>query len=156
MPAPRYNVNVTMPEERMFQLRELADAMGGASMSETMKALFEAARAQGLIQNHTLPGVTINALSNGIVIQFDYGTRAPFSFEGARALAETIRQFVAGENDRTLQTNSAHNFSVQRKGRGIAVTISLSETPQIKNWNADIAAEFADLIDAAVAEKCQE
>jgi hypothetical protein len=150
MPAPRYNVNVTMPEERMFQLRELSEQLGNVSMSETMNALFAAARAQGLIKGHSIPGVTINALSDGIVIQFDDGAHVPFSFEGAIALANTVKQFVAGSNTESLITDEGHDFSVQRKGRGIIVTITPKSS---KAWNADLAAEFADLMEAAAGQK---
>jgi hypothetical protein len=146
-----------LPQERFFQLQELSDALGGKTMSETLQALFAAARDQGLIKGHSIPGVEvkINALSDGIVIQFDDGAYVPFSFEGARALADTVRQFVAGTNTKPLIDDTKHGFSVRRKGRGLIVTIAFSETAPEKAWNTDLATEFADLIEAAVAEKCQ-
>lgn len=149
------NVNVAMPTERAFQLRELADALGGATMSETLQKLFQAARAQGLIEGHSIPGVTINALSDGVAIKFDDAEAAGFTIEGARALADTVRDFVAGTNTTSHQIDTDHGFTVRRKGRGVIVELGIRKDAPEKAWNFDIAAEFADLIDAALAQKCQ-
>tara|TARA_R100000935_G_C2841561_1_gene171396 strand:- start:2434 stop:2907 length:474 start_codon:yes stop_codon:yes gene_type:complete len=147
------NVNVAMPTERAFQLRELADALGGATMSETLQKLFQAARDQGLIKGHSIPGVRINALSDGVVIQFDDQERAGFTFDAALALADTVRQFANGTNTTPLFVDMDHEFAVRRKGRGLIVTLNTLEGASEKAWNADIAAEFADLIEKTVATK---
>jgi hypothetical protein len=144
-----------MPKERAFQLRELADALGNKTMSETLQALFQAARDQGLIKGHSILGVDvkINTQSNGLVIQFDEQEPAGFTFDAALALAATVRQFVNGTNTTPLLLDTDHEFSVQRQGRGLIVALAVSRDAPQKAWNADIAAEFADLIEAAVATK---
>jgi hypothetical protein len=147
--------NIMLPQERFFQLQELSDALGGKTMSETLQALFSAARAQGLIEGHSIPGVTINALSDGLVIQFDDTEAAGFTIEGARALADTVRLFATGANDGPSIIDTDHDFTVRRKGRGVIVELGIRKDAPEKAWNFDIAAEFADLIDAAVAQKCQ-
>ena len=124
-------------------------------MSETLQQLFQAARDQGLIKGHDLPGVRVNALSDGLVIRFDDQEPADFTFDAALALADTVRQFANGTNDGTLSANTDHEFAVRRKGRGLIITLNTVEGASEKAWNADIATEFADLIEAAVAEKRQ-
>lgn len=144
-----------LPQERFFQLQELSDALGGKTMSETLQALFSAARAQGLIEGHSIPGVTINALPDGLAVQFDDAEATGFTIEGARALADNVRLFATGANDSPSIIDADHDFIVRRKGRGMIVELGIRKDAPEKAWNFDIAAEFADLIDAAVAKKCQ-
>lgn len=142
--------NIMLPEERMVALRDLADQLGGVSMSATLKALFAAARAQGLIKDHTIPGVTVNSFKDGIAVRFDDGEYASLTLAAARQLAATIRQFVEGSITAPL-ADLDNDFSVRRKGRGIIVAINaMTEVESSKVWNSDIALEFADLLDAAV------
>jgi len=147
--------NIMLPQERFFQLQELADALGGKTMSETLQALFQAARDQGLIKGHDLPGVRLNVVSDGIVIRFDDQEPVGFKFDAALALADAVRQFAAGTNTTSHQIDGDHFFSVRRKGRGVIVELATAQNGPSKAWNPDIAAEFADLIEAAVAEKYQ-
>jgi hypothetical protein len=149
------NTNISIPTERAFQLRELADALGGATMSETLQKLFQAARNQGLIKSQSIPGVDvkINTQSDGLLIQFDEQEPASFTFDAALALAATVRQFANGTNTIPLLADMDHEFSVQRKGSGLRITLNMVKGPSKKAWNADLAADFADLVEAAVATK---
>ena len=141
--------NLMLPEERMLALRELSEALGGATMSETLQKLFDSARQTGLMKGHNLPNVQVNAVSDGIVVQFDEHPHVSFTFDSARTLAAAIRRFTAGTNATPVETGADGKFSVRRKGRGVIVAIGPSEKIAQKAWNEDIADEFADLLDAA-------
>lgn len=146
--------NIMLPQERFFQLQELADALGGKTMSETLQALFQAARDQGLIKGHSIPGVRVNAISDGLVIRFDDLEPIGFTFDAGLALADAVRHFAAGTNTTSHQIDGDHFFSVRRKGRGVIVELTTARDGPAKAWNPDIAGEFADLVEAAVATKC--
>ena len=150
-PQAKSNMNLPLSRERFFQLRQLADDLGGKTMSETLAQLFAAARETGLMKGHNVPGVRVNRVSDGIVIQFDDGPRASFDSAGAHALTNMVRQFVDGRNTGPHLIDLDYDFSVRRKGRGFIVTIgALTENKSSKSWNSDLATEFADLIDQAI------
>ena len=133
-----------VPPERLAQLREMAANMGGVNVSEVLAKLIEFAQREGLI-DHAIPGVRINALSDGVAIKFDEGETVGFSYEEAGQLAFEIRKYLSGE--RSAKTDN-ENFSIKGKGQGVAVSIPAnSETPKV--FDRGLAAEFARLIDNA-------
>lgn len=150
------NTSIALPTERADQLRQLSNALGGASMSETLQQLFQLARDQGLMTGHDIPGVRLNVVSDGVVIQFDDSAPAGFSFASARSLVDTIRQFIAGSNDVPHFISLDHDYSVRRKGRGIIVELNFSNNASEKAWNTDLASDFADLIEHAIKEPTPE
>ena len=146
-------VKLAVPSERAEQMRQLAVDLGNVSMSATFAALFKAARETGLIRNLDLPGVDVHALSDGVMIRFDQGASVPFTFNAASALAATVRQFASGANDLPFVSATDHNFTVRRKGNGIIVEITTADSTEKKSFNSDLANEFCELLEYAVAKK---
>ena len=114
-------------------------------MSATIGKLIELARAQGLV-DHTIPGVTINSFGDGLAIAFNDATPTGFSHEGIAALVATIRDFVNGTAQSKMVHNLDHDFSVSRQGTSFKVAVPVNG-PNVKTWSADIAMDFADLIE---------
>jgi len=132
-----------VPSERHAQLKQMAANMGRVNVSEVLAKLIELAQNEGLI-DHGIPGVKINALSDGIAIKFDEGETRGFSHEEAGRLASEIRDYLSGE--RSAKTDS-ENFSLKGKGQGLAISIPANGTPKV--FDRGLAAEFARLIDNA-------
>ena len=103
------------------------------------------ARAQGLV-DHTIPGVEINSFSDGLAIAFDDATPTGFSHEGIAALAATIRDFVNGTAEAGVFVNLDHDYSVSRRGTSFKLSIPANSASP-KTWAADVALDFADLIE---------
>lgn len=136
--------SLKVPAERITQLKEMAANMGGVNISECLAKLIEFAQREGLI-DHAIPGVQINALSDGIAIKFDKDETRAFSIEEAGHLASAIRAYLSG--DRSAKVES-ENFSLKGKGQGIAISIPAnSQTPKV--FDRGLSAEFARLIERA-------
>jgi hypothetical protein len=138
---------IRLSGERKFQLDQIAQLTGASSMSAAIGELMKLARAQGLVA-HTIPGVTINSFGDGLAIAFDDAAPTGFSHEGVASLAATIRNTV---NDSSGVFGDAdHDYFVSRRGTSFKVSIpSNCGTP--KTWAADVALDFADLIEAESA-----
>lgn len=138
---------IRLSGERKIQLEEIAQLTGAASLSAAIGELIKFARTQGLV-DHTIPGVTIRAASDGLLISFDGKTHTPFTHEGVALLAATIRNFVKDSESVLLAMDQ--NYSVSRRGTSFKVAIPDSKATT-KTWAADIALDFADLIEAESA-----
>ena len=144
-------VNVQVHRERYTQLRILNRAFGGGDdtpLASVIRNVFAYAAKQGLVV-HEIPGVRINALSDGIAVGFDKAAPTGFSQDGGRALAETIRTYIAGTNTEKRIVNMNHGFSVFRIGGAIAICIGDISKP-VRTWPADLAEDFAALIEGAL------
>ncbi len=139
--------NMRLSGERKIQLEEIAALTGAASLSAAIGELIKFARIQGLVE-HKIPGVQIRAATDGLLISFDGKTHTPFTHVGVASFAATIRDTV---NDSAgVFGDAEHNYSVSRRGTSFKVSVpSYSGTP--KTWAADIALDFADLIEAESA-----
>lgn len=137
-----------LPHERLSQLKQMAANMGAVNMSEVLAKLIEFAQNEGLIA-HEIPGVKINALSDGLAIRFDEGETVGFSHAEARQFANEIRGFLAGEPSvRTVISINADkkmNFALKGKGQGIAISIPATGAPKV--LDRGLATELARLIE---------
>ena len=116
-------------------------------MSATIGKLIEIARAQGLVA-HTLPGVAVNSFDDGLAIAFDGAAPIGFTHDGVASLAATIRSFV---NDSAGVFGDAnYDYSVSRRGTSFKVSIPANSASP-KTWAADVALDFADMIEAESA-----
>lgn len=138
---------IRLSGERKMQLEEIAQLTGAASLSAAIGELIKFARNQGLV-THTIPGVDIRAASDGLLISFDGKTHTPFTHEGVASLAATIRSYVTDRDG--VFGDMDHNYSVSRRGTSFKVAIPFGK-PTTKTWAADIALDFADLIEAESA-----
>ena len=142
---------IQLAPERHIQLKEMAANMGGVNLSEVLAKLIEFAQNEGLI-THEIPGVKINALSDGVTIKFDDAAPTPFSFADASRLATEIRDFLSGDRDEklVLGMNENQEMSFGLKGRGQGIAISIPATSPAKVFDRGLAAEFARLIEMAL------
>tara|TARA_R100000935_G_scaffold43359_1_gene65729 strand:- start:3445 stop:3882 length:438 start_codon:yes stop_codon:yes gene_type:complete len=132
--------------ERKIQLEEIAQLTGAGSLSAAIGELIKLARTQGMV-DHSIPGVTINSFDDGLAIAFDDASPTGFSHDGVEALAATIRDYVQGTAEGGVCCNMDHDYSVSRRGSSFKVAIPMNSANP-KTWAADIALEFADLIEA--------
>jgi hypothetical protein len=141
--------NMRLSGERRIQLEEIAQLTGAASLSAAIGKLLEFARTQGLV-DQSIPGVTIRAASDGLLISFDGKTHTPFTHDGVASLAATIRDFVNDTAPAGVFVDMDQNYSVLRRGTSFKVAIPIGSATR-KTWAADIALDFADLIEAESA-----
>lgn len=135
---------VAVPYERALQLREIAEALGGLTMSATIGELIRTFEQVGRVQTN-LPGVEVRKFRGEIAIRFDDGERRPFTRDQAAALVALIRSFTeGGASGVAIDLN--HNIAVGRRGSAIKVGIEAS-LARAKTWSPDLAADFADLIE---------
>jgi hypothetical protein len=137
---------IRLSGERKSQLQAVADALGAASLSAAIGQLIGYAQADGLI-GHDLPGVKINRLSDGLAVAFDDAIPTVFSPEAAKQLASTIRSFVDGSEKSKCVISMEHDFSVARRGVAFTVTIPFAKNGTTKVWAADVALDFAAMIE---------
>jgi len=140
---------IRLSGERKIQLDQIAQMTGATSMNAAIGKLIELARAQGLV-DHTTPGVTINSFGDGMAIAFNDATPTAFSHEGIAALVATIRDYVDGTAKAGTFVSKDHNYSVLRRGSSFKVAIPASSASP-KTWAADVALDFADMIEAESA-----
>lgn len=140
-----------VPQERITQLKQMAANMGAVNMSEVLAKLIEFAQSEGLVA-HEIPGVKINALSDGVAIKFDDSETVGFSFEEAARLASEIRDFLTGERSPntliSIGADKQMKFGLKGKGQGIAISIPAKS--EAKVFDRGLASEFARLIDMAL------
>lgn len=137
---------IRLSGERKIQLEEIAQLTGVTSLSAAIGELMKFARTQGLV-THTIPGVDIRAASDGLLISFDGRTHIPFSHAGVASLTATIRDFVNDTAPAGVFVDMDHNYNVSRRGTSFKVAIPIGSATT-KTWAADIALDFADLIEA--------
>lgn len=138
---------ISLSFERHAQLSELRDALGLQSYSETVGKLLAAVRPLYEIP-HTIPGVGMFVIDEGVSLRFDNGKRIGLSHDGARLLAKLIREYVADPKPRkTALISAEHLFAVRGVGRAVAVCLP-ADTKSPKLFAPDLALEFADLLEA--------
>lgn len=147
-------ITLKLPRDRVEQLRQFSRGMNNATISATLGAVFEAARAQGLIP-YGIPSVTIDSGVGGVTIHFEGQRGAKFSSAEARWLADAVRNYLSGEQAGAKNTcserssTSSNHFSVQGRGNAVAIAIPADADP--KMFTRDLALEFADLIEQEIA-----
>ncbi|MDM8166995.1 MAG: hypothetical protein QUV18_13680 [Roseovarius sp.] len=152
----KQNPTIQLPRERIEQLRQFGQATSTSTMSEIVGSLLKLARQQGLVE-HGIPGINVkvNVLADGLAIRFPNSPTAGFSFDAASKIADTIREYLdgqhAGEKNAHLTDPDTHanSFAIWRRGNSIKIAIPMN-APE-KNFTHDLAEEFADLLDNAVA-----
>ncbi|OWU84469.1 hypothetical protein ATO6_12310 [Oceanicola sp. 22II-s10i] len=151
----KQNPTIQLPRERLEQLRQLSLGMPDTTMSAVIGELLNLARREGLI-GHDIPGVTINALSDGIAIRFEDGPTSGFSFEEAAGIAETIRKFVAGDRPKggVMIFAASHKsvFHIVGKGQGIEVKTISGSREGSKILTRDLTMELAEVLDRVVTQ----
>ena len=139
------NPTVQLPTERLEQIKAIGSALG-LSIADTLGHLIRGEIAKGTITD-ALPGVSIHRDDASVAIAFDDSAPLKLDLDGAKALAETVKDYTnAGKLQKLL--NLDHNFIVERKGNGVKVTIPLTEG-STKNFSVDVARDFARLVNEA-------
>lgn len=140
----RQNPTVQIPQERLAQLKELADALGGATMSATLGKLLELARSEGLVTSG-IPGIDINVLSDGIVLSFDDTHRVPLTWRQAEEIVTALSTNGAEQRPETAAGRTSLPLQVTRKGNGVVLAAADHAAP-LKILSKDLALEFAEVL----------
>ena len=151
MPASPNQIALSMPRERFAQMKAVSATLGGANMSATVGALIKLAQMQGLIAEG-IPGCAVKRLPDGVVVEFDGEFRRSHAIPlGAVApLAETIRGFASGTERASELFDLDALVIVKKQGPSVKITLGGVGGPA-KTWTCDLAVEFSDLLDAALA-----
>lgn len=139
------NPTLQLPSERLGQIKRIAEALGGLSISDTVGHLVRQEIERGTIEK-TLPGIEIKHSAPAVVIAFDGGAPLRLTPEGAECLAKTIIEFTLGYEAKTT-IDMTHKFAVARKGSGIKVTLP-AFGGVTKTFSRDVATDLAKLIEA--------
>lgn len=146
-------VSLRLPEDRARQLRNLADAHS-TSLSGAVGKLFHALYAHTGVP-HNIPSISVNAMSNGLVIRFPDSKPTGFSYQAADQIAVTIRDYLdgdyAGEKTICPTDPGTHKGSFAIWRRGNAIKIAIPMNAPAKSFTHDLAEEFAELLEAEIA-----
>ncbi|MFN3663091.1 hypothetical protein [Yoonia sp.] len=140
---------IRIAPERKTQLEELAAAFGTKSMSATIGELMRIAREAGEIK-HAIPGVRINKLQDGFTISFDDSTPVGFTVDQMKSLVGLIHLVVYNNDQTGRVADRAKKFTVTRQGAAFKVAIPADGI--VKIWTADIALDFADLMESEISD----
>ena len=144
---------IKLPDDRVQQLRNLAEAQG-TSLSGVVGSLMKLLYAHTEVE-HDIPSIKVNALPDGLAIRFPESEMTGFSFKAASRLAGLIREYLRGEHagekrvELTDPDSHAGSFAIWRRGKSIKIAIPLNANE--KNFSHDLADEFADLLESAIA-----
>lgn len=145
MPNDFPQTMIRVAGERKAQLEQFA-ASQGVSMSAALGKLVKAIQDQGLI-DHDIPGVRIDRLADGLAVAFDDHQPTGFSQDAALQLAAVVRSFVDGTERSKTVASVDNDYVVSRRGSAFTVLIPFVDGVT-KTWGADLALEFADLLEA--------
>ena len=146
---PGNQTHIALPRERFRQLKSVSAALGNASMSRTVGELMALAAMNGII-TRDFPGVVVKSAADGILVQFGDERAHAIPNTAVAPLAETIREFATGAHE-AAECFDMDAMVIVRK-RGPAVQIILGGIGgATKTWPCDLALEFADLLESALA-----
>jgi len=141
--------SIRLPKDRIKQLREFCDTMGGKTLSAGLGELLKFARNQGIIR-HTIPSVQLNAFPDGVALTIEDNKSQGFSHAEVVQIATQIRQCVEKRNggDKTgflSETQGGTALIYGRGGQTVAVCIPMNTEP--KMFTLDLASDLADLLE---------
>ncbi len=151
MPAFSQSPKVTVPRERHQQLIEIRDHFGFDSLSEAIREMIVVFRKSRKVP-HSIPGIEMNLLIDGIVVIFDDQPHVTFSFEAVKAFADAVDEYLAQPGPRKTRLISLdHGFDIGGFGRAVSLKF-LSGTVS-KQVAPDVAREFADLMRKTISHR---
>lgn len=134
-----------LPSRRLEQLSAIADAHG-LTIVDAISYMIRKEIAAGVIPA-TLPGIDVEEVPEGVNIKLDNGPTMSLSHDGAAALAQALRDLADRKSSGVI--NMDYNFSVLRRGTGIKIAVPMTATPA--NFTADLARDFAELVEQTLA-----
>jgi hypothetical protein len=136
--------SLRLSSRRVEQLHAIAGALD-LSVTEAIAYMIRKEIAAGTIPAN-VPGLDVTSTSSGIVIRLDDGEPATYDTDGARDMAGSIREVIAGG---TSVFNMRIGFSFVRIGRGFKLRAPLAG-PEV-SMTGDLAFDLADQIEKAAA-----
>lgn len=145
--------NIKLPADRIAQLRQIAADMDGGTMSAALGRLLKLARDQGYVA-HGIPSVAINSIGDELQIKLGEGKAVLFSLDDLQKMADTVRDFLAGNLDNgrgqiVVRMFKGGGFSILGRGNGVKIAIPIGAEPFV--FTRDLAEEFADLLEYEAA-----
>ena len=134
------NPPIQIPRERHAQLKQIAEGLGGASMSAVIGELIRAFADQGRVE-HALPGVRINSFRDGVAVAFEDGRPVPLTRAQALALAGEIEVLVV--KGLRLEAQGDRPWTLSRRGGAYVVRLVQGNE---KVWPGDVALDFGRLL----------
>ena len=135
---------IQLSPERHAQVKAIGDALGGLTYAETIGYMVNAEIAKGTIPAG-IDGVVISSSDDGLTVTFNDQPPVKFSLDGAQVLASTLREFANAEKRAEKLVNVHHNFTIERKGNGVKLTVPLTGNTT-KSFSRDLARDLADLL----------
>lgn len=143
-------VTVRLDPRRLDQLKAIASAMN-LTNAGAIAAFIREKIAAGIIPAD-IPGTSIRKQGHGIAVSLREDEETIMKASGALALANTIREVVAGNSSPTT-VNVGHDFGVQKQGTGLKIALPFGKTPlaDAVSFPPDLALDLADLLEQAAA-----
>lgn len=138
-----------LPPRRIDQLKALSATLG-LSVADTVAHMIRKEIAAGTIPD-SLPGILVEKVDAGVKIAIDDGEARTMSREDALGFAQAIRGAIAGEPRDMLgmTTTGQTDYAVLRRGTGYKIIVPFPGRDN--NFSADLARDFAALIEKTAA-----
>jgi hypothetical protein len=143
--------NLQLPNERLTQLKEIAQGFGGKNLAETFGQMIRELVHAGIIDCPSIPNIDIKAAPDGLAIRFDDGKYVAFKPTAAKALIASLREYATSPEKLGMTIYKTENFTIARKVKAVKITIPALDANAItKTLTPDLASDFADLTEAAL------
>lgn len=136
---------IKLAPERHAQIVAIKSALNHQTLSETMAHFVNTEIAKGTIAPG-IDGVTIASVDGGRTVAFDDQPPNFFSPERAQTLAATLREFADPSKRAERIANIGGNYTIERKGNGVKLTLPLARDGVTKSFSRDLARDLADLL----------
>lgn len=136
---------IKLSTERHAQIAAIKKALNHQTLSETIAYFVNNEIVKGTIPAG-IQGVTVNHSDTGCTVAFDEQPPISLSPDRAATLAERLREFTDPSKRAELVADIGGNYSIERKGNGVKLTIPMSRTGVTKSFSRDLARDLADLI----------
>jgi predicted DNA-binding ribbon-helix-helix protein len=141
MPNPP--VTVRLDHRRLEQLKAIAQAEG-SSVADVVAQIIRTKIAEGVISS-AIPGVTVQRVSEGVLIDLGEGKSVTYGSLSAREFANAIRTVVQGGSS---IVSLDHHYGVVRQGTGIKI-VAPFPGPEVA-FPVSLAEDLANLVDEAL------
>jgi hypothetical protein len=142
--APAAATMLRLPPRRLEQLKAIARAIG-QSGSDTVASMIREKIAAGVIPD-AIPGIVIDKVPGGVLIQIDDVPRHVMNLDDAEALVTAIRATIARKISGEM--NVDHDFMVMNRGGALKIAVPM--TAKGSPFTPDLANDLADLIEKAL------
>lgn len=135
-------------KDRRSQLDQIANLFGTNGPNETLGAIIRSFADRGLISG-AIPGLRVNAASDGIVIRINDAQPVGLDIDAARSLIATLRDYIDGTLTGVLHNLDA-NYSIVRRGSALRIAAPINSDGRA--FGLDISLDIIAHLERAIAQ----